>query len=278
MPDEEIDTLGTDETPETDDLLRLFHEKLPQEMKDEVEYWLYEIAFCPGRLYPHHRKGWYEKCCSPRTEENLARPELLCLSKSIKAKYEKRMWMENVWVINIGHPKIPEHGHFILQLPYKASKWIQKVHLRFGHLHGEPEIQWMQAHRPWTDHETNWGSQFRILRCLSLNSLTLDFREAHFNAQKGHPPRGKTERRNKKMAQRLQVTSLMSSWPEEAIVLDMGFTGRSLGWPKVDKIVRSKLEKLRPACANDTTVADEGSLCAGCLERKCWLWDVRKHM
>ncbi|KAL8890073.1 MAG: hypothetical protein Q9215_002754 [Flavoplaca cf. flavocitrina] len=112
-----------------DKFIELFHQKLPQEVIDGVEYWLYEMAFCPGYLYPHRQRRINGKCCVwPEKADIVARPALLGLSKAIKAKYEPRMWRENTWVISTGGVK--ETMAFLDQLPAKAKeKHICKVQL-----------------------------------------------------------------------------------------------------------------------------------------------------
>ncbi|KAL8652588.1 MAG: hypothetical protein Q9226_004206, partial [Calogaya cf. arnoldii] len=77
-----------------DRFVMLMRQKLPQEMIDTIE---------PGLLGP---------------------------SKAIKAKYETRMWSENIWVINTG--EADDSMAFLLQLPDDArEKYIQNVHLNF---------------------------------------------------------------------------------------------------------------------------------------------------
>ncbi|KAL8976115.1 MAG: hypothetical protein Q9205_007817, partial [Flavoplaca limonia] len=112
-----------------DEFIELFHQKLPQEVIDGVEYWLYEMAFCPDYLYPHRQRRINGKCCVwPEKADIVARPALLGLSKAIKAKYEPRMWRENTWVISTGGVK--ETMAFLDQLPAKAKeKHICKVQL-----------------------------------------------------------------------------------------------------------------------------------------------------
>ncbi|KAI4223004.1 MAG: hypothetical protein L6R36_005738 [Xanthoria steineri] len=114
---------------EFDTFVNLMYRKLPQELIDNIEYWLYETAFCPGYLYPHRQQKKHSKCCPwPKDVDVVARPALLGLSKAIKAKYETRMWSENVWVINTG--EVEDSLAFIHQLPREArEKYIQKVHL-----------------------------------------------------------------------------------------------------------------------------------------------------
>ncbi|KAL9631795.1 MAG: hypothetical protein Q9204_004067 [Flavoplaca sp. TL-2023a] len=114
-----------------DDFIELFRQKLPQEVIDEVEYWLYEMVFCPGYLYLHRQQRINKNCCVwPEKADIVARPALLGLSKAIKTKYQTRMWSENTWVISTGG--LEETMAFLDQLPTEAKeKHICKVQLSF---------------------------------------------------------------------------------------------------------------------------------------------------
>ncbi|KAL8755382.1 MAG: hypothetical protein Q9199_003675 [Rusavskia elegans] len=49
--------------------VKLMYRKLPQELIDNVEYWLYETAFCPGYLYPDRQQKKTHKVL-PLAERN----------------------------------------------------------------------------------------------------------------------------------------------------------------------------------------------------------------
>ena len=58
-----------------DDFIELFRQKLPQEVIDEVGYWLYKMAFFPGYLYPNRQQRINKNCCVwPEKADIVARP------------------------------------------------------------------------------------------------------------------------------------------------------------------------------------------------------------
>ncbi|KAI4281725.1 MAG: hypothetical protein L6R38_003475 [Xanthoria sp. 2 TBL-2021] len=130
-PDNQKSDAQQPKDQEFDTFVELIYRKLPQELIDNVEYWLFETVFCPGCLYPHRQQKNHAKCCLwPKEANVVARPALLSLSKSIKAKCETWMCSENVWVIGTG--EINDSLAFMEQLPIKArEKYIQKVYLSF---------------------------------------------------------------------------------------------------------------------------------------------------
>ncbi|KAL8846868.1 MAG: hypothetical protein Q9221_008067 [Calogaya cf. arnoldii] len=165
-----------------DNLINLMYQNLPQELIDNVEYWLYEIVFCPGYLYPYHPKEQYTECCPVLTKGyDPARPALLCLSKSIKAKYEVRMWSENTWVILAESP-IPEPVSLLEGRPANAQKYIRKVHLKFRHLARETQERPRSYHEVPARYlplnfECEW--EWNRVKALYLRRLVLDFTECH---------------------------------------------------------------------------------------------------
>lgn len=72
------------------------YKKCPQEVVDHIQYWLFEIVFCPGHLYINRYPG-IETCGWPKTSPG--RPTLLSLSKGILSKYEQRLWTENTFIL-----------------------------------------------------------------------------------------------------------------------------------------------------------------------------------
>lgn len=170
------------------------YRKLPQELIDNVEYWLYETALCPGYLYPHRQQKKHAKCCLwPKEANVVARPALLTLSKSIKAKYETRMWSENVWVVGTGEAE--KSMAFLQQLTPEATEYIQKLQLSFticdldgtmverrdgGH---EKVLcaKEFQSESVWGSYEgcDQWWGKWERVWELPLQSLLLDFTECH---------------------------------------------------------------------------------------------------
>ncbi|KAL8736512.1 MAG: hypothetical protein Q9166_000304 [cf. Caloplaca sp. 2 TL-2023] len=88
-------TNHTREEPEhTEDICNMMLKRLPQELVDMVEDWLYEIAFCPGFVYPlgkpyllNNPKGREVRAWEER-QNKIARPNLLTLSKYIWLRYD----------------------------------------------------------------------------------------------------------------------------------------------------------------------------------------------
>lgn len=180
---------------EFDNFVNLMYRKLPQELVDNVEYWLYETAFCSGYLYPHRRQKKHSLCCPwPKEVDIVARPALLGLSKAIKAKYETRMWSENIWVINAGEAQ--DSLGFIVQLPIEAEKkYIRKLHLHFTicgldrlwsrsqpQPHGDARCvkrlhpRSLEFAPSWaSDLQQVWGRTLAIVSPLPLRLLILDF-------------------------------------------------------------------------------------------------------
>ena len=72
------------------------NKKCPQEVVDQIQYWLFEIVFCPGHLYIN-RYPEIETCGWPKTSPG--RPALLSLSKGIQSKYEQRLRTENAFIL-----------------------------------------------------------------------------------------------------------------------------------------------------------------------------------
>ncbi|KAL9616900.1 MAG: hypothetical protein Q9204_008531 [Flavoplaca sp. TL-2023a] len=117
------------EDPQYSNLIHLLHTKLPQELFDQIEFTVYEMVFCPGHLY-FDVSGTY----SGAIEENVpdfqrplevARPELLCLSKDIYQNYVVRMWQENVCMVKTESGKVRQmelvRGHLEDPLGYLES-------------------------------------------------------------------------------------------------------------------------------------------------------------
>ncbi|KAL8838321.1 MAG: hypothetical protein Q9176_005132 [Flavoplaca citrina] len=110
-------------------LIRLLRTKLPQELFDQIESTVYEMVFCPGHLYFD-----VSGTDSEAIEENflifqrpleVARPEMLCLSKDIYQKYAVRMWQENICIVKTESGKVRQmelvRGHLEDSLGYLES-------------------------------------------------------------------------------------------------------------------------------------------------------------
>ncbi|KAL8736500.1 MAG: hypothetical protein Q9166_000292 [cf. Caloplaca sp. 2 TL-2023] len=100
----EIKTPGEHEAEDYREFVQLMHRTLPQEMLDLIEEWFCEMVFCPGYIYTksYPRKRWSHEPLG----EYAAGPSLLTLNKRVLARYERRMWAENTWVIGVGDPSL----------------------------------------------------------------------------------------------------------------------------------------------------------------------------
>lgn len=103
------------------DLITLIHTKLPQELYDQIEATVFEMVFLPGYLYLNV-SGLKTSDTDVQKPANVARPELLCLSKDIHRRYAVRMWQENVCVVKAESGKVYEivlvRGHLGDPLAY----------------------------------------------------------------------------------------------------------------------------------------------------------------
>ncbi|KAI4234947.1 MAG: hypothetical protein L6R40_006615, partial [Gallowayella cf. fulva] len=96
--------------PDFERFVELMYGKLPPELIDQIEEFVYEMVFCPGYISEDR---------SYKGSKN-ARPELLLLSKGIFQKYHKRTCTENTWVIKTEAGKYYELKHLPnhLLVPY----------------------------------------------------------------------------------------------------------------------------------------------------------------
>ncbi|KAL8719613.1 MAG: hypothetical protein Q9181_008041 [Wetmoreana brouardii] len=121
-------TLDHPTSAQDDQLTRLMYEKLPQELVDQIQQTVFDLAFVPGFIFLQQAPvegihSWLGK------QYYAANPKLLGVSKAVKDKYEERMWTENTYVIGTGRPGYTLD--FPYPMPWKAPTCIQKVHLAF---------------------------------------------------------------------------------------------------------------------------------------------------
>lgn len=178
-------------------LVHLLHTKLPQELRDEILVWIFEIELCPGAFH----------------SDQPPRFELLGVSKRLQQKYEKRMWSETTFVVGNPRHSNCQHNLYIWQLPPRATSNIAKVHLGFSirdlgdrwanfwpkhikHQHpemrtGDDTLKMVQDYHPHHYRKNLSASLFRVwaakvsaLNGLPLEELTLDFSECYdFNGR-----------------------------------------------------------------------------------------------
>ncbi|KAL8648368.1 MAG: hypothetical protein Q9226_006022 [Calogaya cf. arnoldii] len=195
---------------EFDKLIKLMDHKLPQELIDNVEYWLYELVFCPGYLYPYYSGRRYATYCSVPPKTDRARPDLLCLNKSIKAKYETRLWRENTWVIVAG---VPTPSVTFLEKRFTdARQYIQKVHVKIGH----PRYP--------TPLEFGFYSEWELVTALPLQRLVLDYTECHLEW-------------SEEPASLLAVRNPLS-WPKNKVMPELEVLAPAAELDEVNSIVR----------------------------------------
>ncbi|KAL9003005.1 MAG: hypothetical protein Q9180_009935, partial [Flavoplaca navasiana] len=117
------------EDPQYNNLIYLLHTKLPQELFDQIESTVYEMVFCPGHLYfdvsSTDPEAIEENASDFQPPLEVARTELLCLSKDIYQKYAVRMWQENVCIVKTESGKLRQmelvRGHLEDPLGYLES-------------------------------------------------------------------------------------------------------------------------------------------------------------
>ncbi|KAI4258797.1 MAG: hypothetical protein L6R42_004898 [Xanthoria sp. 1 TBL-2021] len=110
--------------PQYDHLITLLHTKIPQELLDQIENTVYEMVFCPGYLY-FNVSGQENADTDVQKSTKVARPELLCLSKSVHRRYAVRMWQENICIVKTESGRMLEithvKGHLAEPLPVLYS-------------------------------------------------------------------------------------------------------------------------------------------------------------
>ncbi|KAL8928620.1 MAG: hypothetical protein Q9172_000835 [Xanthocarpia lactea] len=204
------DSMGaTGEAAKYNQLVRLMYAKLPQELLDKLVEWVFEIAFCPGFVFPRQKTYLINTTEWHGESYNVAKPELLSVNKTILARYQTPMWTENTFVIGVGEPSYTTD--FLQQVPSEAHRHIQKVHITFTYkdlgfdwtaetLHDmdkilteeyeqeEPHSETQDVWDEWytfskrrqleslsTELENIWYDKFYDIHMLPLTELTLDF-------------------------------------------------------------------------------------------------------
>lgn len=100
-------------------------QKLPPELQDQIEGWVYEMAFCPGFLYL--QSAWEGH---KRNKKHItANLQLLTVDRYVFTKYRNRIWSENTLVIGVGEAS-PTTG-FLHEIPISLHERIRKVVLKF---------------------------------------------------------------------------------------------------------------------------------------------------
>ncbi|KAL8703803.1 MAG: hypothetical protein Q9201_003018 [Fulgogasparrea decipioides] len=116
--------------------------KLPQELFDQVIVDVLELALLPGAVFPHQKPQSEDKIEWQDRQYDVVRPAVLRLNKFVLDKYEKRMWRENVFVIEQGDWQ--DTTAFLDQMPREACNHIRKVHITFTTKDSLMWDQWLQ--------------------------------------------------------------------------------------------------------------------------------------
>ncbi|KAL8716959.1 MAG: hypothetical protein Q9181_008374, partial [Wetmoreana brouardii] len=98
--------------------------KLPQELFDQVIVDVLELALLPGAVFPQQKPQGEDKIKWQNRQYDVVLPGLLTLNKFVLAKYEQRMWRENVFVIGQGDWQ--DTTAFLDQMPQEACNHIRK--------------------------------------------------------------------------------------------------------------------------------------------------------
>ncbi|KAL8898057.1 MAG: hypothetical protein Q9207_006893 [Kuettlingeria erythrocarpa] len=113
-------------------------QKLPAEIRDEIEGWVYELGLSGGFVHlqggTKHHDG-YEQLPTPNTQ-------LLAVDKHVAAKYADRIWTENTLVIDVG--KSASRQDVNIQAASMPPDLVRKVLVRFSsrQMHLEANIPW----------------------------------------------------------------------------------------------------------------------------------------
>ncbi|KAL8787209.1 MAG: hypothetical protein Q9213_002320 [Squamulea squamosa] len=168
-------TVGTHHEPERDeDVCTMMLRKLPQELVDMVEEWIYEISFCPGYLYPageplpFSTPDGQPQHESRKRRNQIASPRLLTLSRFVKNKYRTRMYTDNIVVIDRNRCRC------FLDIPYGSVAYpMRKFEVIFGK--ADPAIIRLKLlPDPYMDYQILDADEFS-----EVSQLTLDFRECY---------------------------------------------------------------------------------------------------
>ncbi|KAL8851637.1 MAG: hypothetical protein Q9221_003474 [Calogaya cf. arnoldii] len=118
-----------------DQFVDLIRNKLPQELRDQIQAEVMEMLFCPGYMFPWKNDGtvgrknddnfvWKDNgtVIWAGTTYNASRPSHLTLSKTIRDKYEKRMQTENMYAIGIQNLLPPGKERFLIRKALRTQR------------------------------------------------------------------------------------------------------------------------------------------------------------
>ncbi|KAL8997701.1 MAG: hypothetical protein Q9169_003108 [Polycauliona sp. 2 TL-2023] len=89
-------------------LVALMYAKLPQELLDEIADMVFDSNLCPGFVFlQQHTASSSSTVTWEGKKYDKVRPQLLTVSKSIRAKYKGRIWEENIFIFDADEPSAP---------------------------------------------------------------------------------------------------------------------------------------------------------------------------
>ncbi|KAL8717698.1 MAG: hypothetical protein Q9225_005088 [Loekoesia sp. 1 TL-2023] len=100
-------------------------QKLPPELRNQIEEWVFEMALCPGFLYPKGAREGH-KGGKDNMTVNL---QLLTVDRYVLTKYRNRIWSENTLVIGV-RKALPTTGSFY-EVPNFLRERIRKIFFKF---------------------------------------------------------------------------------------------------------------------------------------------------
>lgn len=190
-----------------DRLVHLMKTKLPQELVDQIEEAVYQLAFCPGVLFfpqqPPHKDTleWRGR------KYYAAKPELLTLSRAIYSRWHKRLWTENTYVLGTESPAYTRM-FWEDRIVGSMYKNIQAVHLAFIFRDSGKQLSryppgirgffrgFSDTYNRWLSRDYltrlnpemligdlvwTWILEFVTISNLPLTQLTLDFSECYWS-------------------------------------------------------------------------------------------------
>ncbi|KAI4184773.1 MAG: hypothetical protein LQ346_006044 [Caloplaca aetnensis] len=115
-------------------------QNLPQELRDEIEDWVYELDLSGGFVHLQGGTKYHDGC------EKLPAPnaQILTVDKHVAAKYADRIWTENTLVIDIGKSMMSSRQDVNVLAASMCPDLVRKVLIRFSsrQMHFEAGIPW----------------------------------------------------------------------------------------------------------------------------------------
>ena len=102
---------------------------LPFELRKTIELALWDIAFRPGKIFPHNQQSFRGKYYSCGKFYDPPIPRLFhALNKKLYTEMRQKYWSDNIWVVGYGESE--ETMDFLYHVPDVPSKGFEiKLHL-----------------------------------------------------------------------------------------------------------------------------------------------------